>query len=146
MRTLLFSLVLMPLSIGCDTKDDTGATMTDADADADADADGHVSDAVGCDQSGVACLALVGPGWAGQEEANCQANSDASVDAGGGAYELAPDGCPDGALSVCTGLYGADQDGNVIDAAEYYVYFYGMAAPDQAEASCDEGGGSFSTL
>ena len=48
-------------------------------------------------------------------------------------------------MDACSGvLMGADADGNPVAGSEVTIYTY-MANPD-SEASCDELGGSYSTL
>ncbi len=127
------------------TVDDSGAALVDTgeeDID-DGVSDDGVSDAPGCYQESVACNAFTGPAWAGQEEASCQASSDYSVENGGAAMVYLAEGCPDGAVSVCSDLFGRDDAGNPVEAASYVMYFYSGISADQALASCDENGGSF---
>jgi len=147
---MTLSLVVAMTACGSekDESGDTGASDADADTDADADADADtMSDAPGCDISGVQCYAFDGSAFAGMDVADlCSQLSEQVVAAGGSAAVLEEAGCPAGATSECTGApIVGDQDGNPISGADVTVYFYAVDAVSAA-SSCTEMGGTFSEL
>ncbi len=143
-------LMIFPLIglLACEASDkDTGAEVeADTGTDADADADTTMSTAPGCDATGYYCQAYAGAAWAGQEEANCAAASDAAQAEGGPAMTYLPDGCPAGATAQCTGLLAAYEDGSVAPNSDYIIYFYAGFPAADAESGCTSGGGTYSAM
>ena len=156
MNTLKMTLIASTILLAGYKKDedggttgDTGATglpNNDADADADADADTDtMSDDPGCaDDQGATCISFTGPLFSGQEAAQCSAQNDFSVDAGGPSYSYQASGCPGGAVAVCDGLMAADESGAPVSGAEYLIYFYPALPSSQASDLCCESGGAYS--
>ena len=109
----------------------------------DSETDGIVP---GCGIEDQLCFSFWGDNYNGQEEANCTANSDASVARGEDPYELFTDGCQDGAVAECTGLVGLDSSGQPVTGSEYTIYFYVNMDIATAQGNCENYGGTFTQL